>query len=120
MVLTGMLRDAACGAQTGVTEDGGGGVVNAAGAEMFRSVPVFAPYGMCGVPPEGETALFLPLDGGAACVGVLCGGQGLAAGEAALYSAGGARLVLKNNGDIVLNGLTVTRDGQVIQKGARA
>ena len=115
-MLGGILRETPSGAQTAVTAAGSGGI-NAAGTEMFRAAPMFAPYGVCGLPPEGETALFLPMESGAACVGVLCAGEGVAPGEAMLFSSGGARLVLKNNGDIVLNGLTVTRDGQLVQRG---
>ena len=34
-----------------------------------------------------------------------------------LFSKGGAYIVLKNSGDIVLNGVTITKSGQIIQTG---
>ena len=39
------------------------------------------------------------------CAGVLSGSDSrLQAGEVQLYSAGGAEILLKNNGDVVING----------------
>lgn len=101
----------------------GGGYLSASGEADFRGVPLFQPFGVCGVPCEGSEVLLLPLEGGAVCAGALCppeAAAGLAQGELRLYARGGASIVLKNTGDVVINGLTVTKNGTILEKGALA
>lgn len=94
----------------------GGGTVDATDSTDWFGAPLYAPYGVYGLPPEGTRALFLPLDGGYACIGALCaGGEGLAPGELRLSSAGGAAIVLKNNGEVWINGAVVAPDGTIAQ-----
>lgn len=62
------------------------------------------PYGLVSVPPGGEHAVVLPLDSGEVGLGVIAAGQELEEGEVMLYSKGGASLVLKNNGTVLING----------------
>lgn len=62
------------------------------------------PYGLFCVPPTGERAVVLPLDDGEVSLGVISRREGLEAGEVMLYSAGGATLVLKNDGRVLANG----------------
>ena len=50
---------------------------------------------------------------GSVCAGVQGDPGGLSAGEVRLCSAGGAQIVLKNNGEIWLNGLTITPSGEI-------
>lgn len=98
----------------------GGGCMSATGGGEFHDVPLFAPYGVCGVPCEGASALVLPLDGAYACAGVLCEPPtSLQAGEVRLCSAGGAYILLKNSGDVVINGLTITSAGKIVESGAQ-
>ena len=47
------------------------------------------------------------------CAGVLADTSGLEAGELKLYSAVGARIVLKSNGDAEINGVRIGADGTV-------
>ena len=113
MQLTGLLQGAPGGAVTASAAPGADGTMDAAGACVFQNAPLFAPYGVTAIPPEGEIALFLPMEENAACLGVLCGAEGLVPGEVLLQSAGGARVLLKNNGEISLNGLIITREGRL-------
>lgn len=62
------------------------------------------PYGVASVPPVGQRAVVLPLDDGEVSVGVITSGFDLKEGEIMLYSKGGASIVLKNNGDVLING----------------
>lgn len=72
---------------------------------QHRDVAVVAPYGIAYVPPVGEGAVVVPFDGGEACVGVVSAvSQKLDRGELMLYSAGGASIVLKNDGSVLING----------------
>ena len=92
------------------------GTVAACGSAEVRNIPIYGPGGMDYVPSEGENVLLLPCSGGTVCVGVLLGGKSLSPGEISLFSEGGARIVLKNNGDAVINGVTVTQDGKIYAK----
>lgn len=65
------------------------------------------PYGLASVPPNGERGVVLPLDDGEVGLGVLRGAENLQEGEVMLYSKGGASLVLKNDGRVLINGREV-------------
>lgn len=69
-----------------------------------RDVPLVAPYGIVYNPPKGEQSVVLPLSSGCACVGVIAPNKELEAGELMLYSKGGASIVLKNDGTVLING----------------
>ncbi len=66
------------------------------------------PYGIVSVPPTGERAVVLPLDDGEVGLGVIAKNMGLAEGEVMLYSKGGASIVLKNDGRVLINGQVMT------------
>lgn len=75
------------------------------GATQYRDVAVVAPYGIAYVPPVGEGAVIVPFEGGKACVGVVADiSHKLNRGELMLYSQGGASIVLKNDGSVLING----------------
>ena len=106
----------------GVTHSAGG-YVNASGDADQRDVPMFLPYGICSVPCEGEKALLLPLDGSFTYVGTLCTpamAMGLLQGELRLTSHGGAQITLKNNGEVIINGLVIKPDGSFAVSGVNA
>lgn len=72
---------------------------------QHRDVAVVAPYGIAYVPPVGEGAVVVPFDGGEVCVGVVSSSPlKLQRGELMLYSQGGASIVLKNDGSVLING----------------
>ena len=56
------------------------------------------------MPPAGESAVVLPLSDGEVELGVLSRAVGLDEGELMLYSKGGASIVLKNDGRVIING----------------
>ena len=49
---------------------------------------------------------------GAAVAGSKMKTQGLAQGEVEIRSLGGARILLKNDGSVVINSLVINRDGE--------
>ena len=70
-----------------------------------RNVSVVAPYGITYNPPVGEQSVVLPVDGEFVSLGVVSqGAQNLSEGELRLRSKGGAEIVLKNDGTVVING----------------
>ena len=72
-----------------------------------RSLRACLPYGVCSIPPKNECAVVLPLDDGEVSLGVLADTSDLQEGELKLCSAGGASIVLKNDGRVLINGREV-------------
>ncbi len=92
-------------ASTGSITASESGKVEVDTSRLHRNVPVVAPYGVYYVPAIGSEGVLLPTESGQALVGVLSTlGEDLKPGELMLRSAGGATLVLKNNGAVVING----------------
>lgn len=70
-----------------------------------RNVSIVAPYGIHYNPPVGEQSVVIPVDGEFVSLGVVSqGAQSLSEGELRLCSKGGAEIVLKNDGTVVING----------------
>ena len=69
-----------------------------------KNLRLCQPYGVASIPPEGACAVVLPLDDGEVSLGVLGQEQSLSEGELMLYSKGGASIVLKNDGRVLING----------------
>lgn len=94
-------RSASAGSITG-TKDGR---VEVDCASRHINLPVIAPYGIVYVPPVGAQAVLVSTQSGDACVGVVNQGvEDLRQGELMLRSAGGASIVLKNDGTVLING----------------
>lgn len=77
--------------------------------EEHRNAPLLGPYGITALPALGSPAALLELeDGTNACVGTVqpaC--PALEPGEIRLCSAGGACILLKNDGTIQLNSTVI-------------
>lgn len=70
-----------------------------------RDVPVIVPYGVYYVPPLMSDGVLITTDSGQLMAGVVmedC--PELEEGEIMLCSAGGASIVLKNSGAVIING----------------
>ena len=82
---------------------GAGGQLLISGEQDYRAPELLFPYGFSSAAREGERAVML--DG--VCAGVSAAPDtALQQGEVRLYSAGGAQILLKNNGEVVINGQT--------------
>ena len=88
--------------------------LTAFGERPYEALPIYAVPGVSALPKEGEPVLILPLGEGEICRGVRSDTEGLLPGELRLCSCGGAEILLKQNGEILLNGLTITREGKLI------
>lgn len=92
----------------------GPGSFGAVAASEITQPLVFAPRGISYLPCTGDHLLLLPAEGTSTCLGALSATAGLAPGELRLRSSGGAELLLCANGDIRLNGVTITKSGQIL------
>ncbi len=72
------------------------------GLDEYRGLPLIAPWGIEYFPPNGAKILALTGDG--ACLGTILEGSALEPGELRLFSLGGAEILLKNTGEVLING----------------
>ena len=84
---------------SGLVDSGEGFSVQ--GERAYRAPQQVAPYGLSSRAAGGSQAVLL--DG--FCAGVLAGqDSAIKAGEVRLFSSGGAEILLKNDGSVVING----------------
>ena len=86
------------------------GAAAVSASEEHKNLAFCYPYGVYSLPPAGKRAVVLPLNDGEVSLGVLTDAAGLEAGEVMLCSSGGASLVLKNDGRVLINGREVGDD----------
>ncbi|MBQ9680453.1 MAG: phage baseplate assembly protein [Ruminococcus sp.] len=95
-------------AAAGEIRSASGGSVAVSSTRDYGAVPVIAPAGIAYVPLSGASTVVMDSAGGAVCLGVVAPSkEGLQPGELMLYSAGGASIVLKNSGKVLINGQEV-------------
>lgn len=82
-------------------EVAGGGTLAVQGEREYRSPEQLLPYGFSSLAAGGRKAVML--DGYCAGISALPDAS-LDEGEVRLYSAGGAEILLKNTGEVVING----------------
>lgn len=75
--------------------------------QEYREIKNASPFGIVSVPPIGAKATITPTDTGFVYTGVLNQSSNLEPGEVMLYSSGGANIVLKNNGQVLINGSVI-------------
>lgn len=101
-------------ASAALVSNTGRGKFGAVSSSEQQNVPIFAPYGVSYLPNDKDQLLLVNVSGTEVCVGTLSDYSNLHPGELKLQSQGGAVIHLKTNGDVVINGLTITRDGVII------
>ncbi len=81
--------------------------VSTNGGVPYVNIPVISPYGVVAVPPKGTKTVVLPTGDTAVCMGTPQQVENLKEGELMLFSSGGASIVLKNDGRVLINGKEV-------------
>ncbi|MCD7873130.1 MAG: hypothetical protein LUG21_07540 [Clostridiales bacterium] len=100
-------------AETGTFTVSSDGFTEATGTLQSRNSECFSPYGYSFCAPVGEKVLIINSSSGAVCAGTEMKKEKLEQGEICISSSGGASIVLKNNGDVVLNGLVINSAGEI-------
>lgn len=95
-------------AEQAIVTDGKNSQINAKGGIPFVGAKIAVPYGIVSLPVQGENAVILDVAGQPVCLGVIQGSNTLEMGEIMLFSKGGASIVLKNNGKVLINGKEFT------------
>ncbi len=99
----------AAGASAGEIRSANNGNVSVSATRDYGALPLIAPAGIAYVPVAGAPTVVMEGAGGAVCLGVAVTPQEeLEPGELMLYSAGGASIVLKNSGKVLINGREVS------------
>ncbi|MEE1056170.1 MAG: hypothetical protein UH239_02875 [Acutalibacteraceae bacterium] len=80
------------------------GKVNTNGAVPSVNAQIIVPYGIAFAVPNGEKTVMLPVGSTSVCIGVVQQANNLQQGEVMLYSSGGASVILKNDGRVLING----------------
>ena len=85
--------------------------IAAQGETEYRRLALAAPWGIAYLPPAGARAVILGGAENPVCAGTIVEAGGLEPGELLLFSAGGARICLKNSGEVIINGQTFSAAG---------
>lgn len=87
------------------------GLIQIVGAgEHRKDIPIVG--GIDYIPQIGKQVLIVPFEDTFACVGDININMLIKPGEKYIHSSGGY-IYMKNSGDIEINGLTITKDGQI-------
>lgn len=78
-----------------------------------REVKNYAPYGYNSAPPVGQEVILVPSSDGQVVLGTKSNPQALDSGEVRISSQGGASIVLKNDGTVVINSMVIDRNGVI-------
>lgn len=80
------------------------GSSTAQGSGEYRDFALVAPWGIAYMPPDAARAVLVNSTEGMVCAGAVVEETALEPGELLLFSQGGARIYLKNSGEVVING----------------
>ena len=81
----------------------------------YRELSSCSPYGLWWQAPLGQEILTVNYGGACLGLGVVAPRQRqLLPGEVCLYSQGGALLWLRQDGSVEINGLRITKEGEVV------
>ena len=100
-------------AETGTVAIGGSSTIKTASTVLAENVQNYAPYGYSAFAPCGEEILLISSANGNAGAGTKMSDESINEGEISISSKGGARIVLKNDGSIQINGFVFTADGKI-------
>ena len=80
-----------------------------------RNVGSYMPYGYSTSVPSGEEVILVPSTDGQVALGTRVKDDSLEEGEIKISSKGGASIVLKNDGRVIINGTYIINAQGVVQ-----
>lgn len=95
-----------------VTLNGSGGL-EAVSTGVDRSVDVFSPFGYAYCVPPNTDMLLASFDGKQGALGIAMNAESLDAGEIKITSPFGAYIHLKKDGSVVINGVVISKTGEI-------
>lgn len=103
-------------AETGVITLNKDDITEANSSMPSRGAQCFSPYGYSSRIPVGDEVLIINGSSGSAVAGVKMNAGTLEQGEIEIRSLGGATILLKNDGSVVINSLVIDRDGNIEER----
>lgn len=100
-------------AERGLVTMSSGSGIEAGGAISTKNIRSYSPYGYDAIPPLGEELIIIPSTDGQVAVGTKLDVSDLQAGEIRLSSVGGAQILLKNDGTVVINSVVIDKNGVI-------
>lgn len=91
-------------AEKGYVTMGSGDCIEAGSSVNSRSIENYTPYGYSAAVPQGEEVILVPSSDGSVALGTRSKNEELESGEVKISSKGGASIVLKNDGRVIING----------------
>ena len=106
---------AATGAEKGSVTISNGSSLEAGATASARNIGVYSPYGYISAPPVGEEIIVIPSLDGQVTIGSKQKEMPIESGEVKITSLGGASILLKNDGTVVINdSLIIDREGNIL------
>ena len=87
--------------------------IEASATVNCRNLPNYAPYGYTSVAPVGEEVVIVPSTRGQVALGTKAVPSQLQSGEVCISSKGGAKIILKNDGSVIINSLVINKNGVI-------
>ena len=78
-----------------------------------RDIDSYSPYGYSSRAPRGEKIILVPSADGQVMLGTAEDASSLESGEIRMASAGGAKIILKNDGTVIINSMIIGKDGVI-------
>jgi hypothetical protein len=100
-------------AEKGIVTLSSGGDLEIDSSVNSRSVNSYSPYGYTCATPVGEEVIVIPSSDGQATLGVKSDCSSLESGEVRIMSKGGACIILKNDGSVIINSLVIDKNGVI-------
>ncbi len=91
-------------AESGYVSMSFGGEIEAGATVNMRGMKSYSPYGYSCAVPVGEEVILVPSAEGQAVLGTRDSAFSLSQGEIEISSKGGAKILLKNDGRVIING----------------
>ncbi len=102
-------------AHVGTVTNVNGNNIDIASNMQLLNVPLVCGVNISSIPVQGQEVVVLPAkDDEYYCIGQPLISKDICEGETKISSSGGAYIWLKSNGDIILNGVTITKSGKII------
>ncbi len=102
--------------EVGTVTNSNNSIINTSSTVTSNGVLNYSPYGYSFSAPTGEEVLLVNSSSGTVGAGMKMKSQNLSSGEIAISSIGGAKIILKNDGTVNINGIVVTKDGSLLNK----
>lgn len=102
--------------EVGTVTTSNNSIINASSTISSNGVSNYSPYGYSFSVPTGEEVLLVNSSLGTVGAGIKMKNENLSSGEIAISSIGGAKIILKNDGTVDINGIVITKDGSLLNK----